>query len=311
MNYARLEDLKDALRGVDLSTFRGTEWAENTPQLDALLSNELEEAEGWVDGYCSQNFTPLSLHTDVFNGNGRSDLRVRNVPIFDLQQVTIRYNAMSPSITFQPQQFLLERKVGRVAFQPTVVMPFIPSGGPVFWIGKLNVIVAYRSGHAIVGNNIGLGALSLLGFEDIADVSTSGDLVTFRCPRNYGLFRKDQTVSTAPPVKMLKDGVDDSANWTMRTQTTLTCPTSAYASSSTYVFAYLPAAITASTVSKAASEVLTKLSSKSGSGAGAGAVSEQIGPFKNDYGPDGMYSAPIKNFLQCAKDDLAPFVRMR
>jgi hypothetical protein len=311
--YAHVNDLKERLHGVNLESLRTTRWGGSTDNLDKLLTADLEGAESWVDSHTERDFTPLAKRLDVISGTGRPRLMLRHFPIVDILQVDVKYDPLSAGTTFGADAIRVDGETGIISLRPSFAVQG-PMGGMVnqykqaFARGDHNVVVQYRSGFVQAGDNVGLTALSSLGVQRIGTITTVGATKVFTCAEPYALCAEGLLLSTRPPLVMLKDGVDDSANWTMLTSRTLSILTSAYSATATYLFAYVPQAIGGAAVEWAAATVLTHKGTKDHPGSAGGAVSASAGPFKEDYG-EYQYAGQCKDMQEEAKRLLKPFVR--
>lgn len=311
--YAHVNELKARLHGVRLDVLTDTRWGGSTANLDRLLTADLDGAEAWVDQYTGRDFTPLAKRMDVISGKGRPRLMLKHFPIIDILQVDVKYDPLSSGTTFGPDALRVDQETGIISLRPSFAVQG-PMGGSInqyqraFATGDHNIVVQYRSGFVQVGDNVGLAVLATLGVQRIGTITTVSSAKVFTCAEPYANCNEGALLSTRPPLAMLKNGVDDSANWTMIDSRSLSIPTASYSAMATYLFAYVPAAIGGAAVEWAAGSVLSHKGTKDHPGSAGGAVSVSAGPFKEDYG-EMQYAGQIKEMQTEAKGLLQPYRR--
>lgn len=313
--YAHINELKARLMGVKLDVLLDTRFGGSTVNLERQLTMDVEGAEAWVDQYTERDFTPLAKRMDVISGRGQPRLMLRHFPLVDVLQIDVKYDPLSLGHTFGSDSVRMDRESGVVSLKPSFVAqgpwPLVGSGDVyqnAFSRGMHNVIVQYRSGYIQVGDNIGLTSLANLGIERVGTITTSGSNKIFTCAEPYALCNEAELLSTRSPLCMLKDGVDDSANWTMVNSRQLSIATASYTATATYLFCYVPAPVGEATVNIAAASLLTHKGTKDHTGSAGGATSVSAGPFKEDYG-EFQYAGQVKEMQAEAKALLQPYRR--
>lgn len=309
--YAHLDDLKDVLKGISLDAWSVGALGNDTTERDRLLEGFLEQADTWVDGATQRVFTPLMQRMDILSGTGGTALSLPGSPVVDVQSVQIITGPYSPAIAVPPQSLRLDRAIGRLTILPglQVMAPMVGSAFPswTFPKGISNVLVQYRTGYAIVGGNVSSTALLADPWPQIAAVTTDASYAYFTLPSDFGLYKSGVTIASRGAGAMLRDGSDDSVNWSMVSPRQLRCPIASYSSAANYVFVHLPAAISQAVVAKATADVLRDKGAKDGAG-GGGATRIQAGPFSQDFG-EMAYAGQIKALDADAARLVSPYRR--
>ncbi|MFB3910432.1 MAG: hypothetical protein ACE15D_18740 [Candidatus Eisenbacteria bacterium] len=309
---AHVDELLAQLHGVNLDVLRWTGFGDSDAQLRELLEGEILEAEAWAEDYCNRSFTPLASHVDILSGRGQDTIRLRHVPIVDVQQLEIRSDAISDPRAFTEAGLRIRKDLGTVAIKPgpylPYAMPFGSRGIFAFPRGEGNIVVQYRTGWVQIGDNVAVSTLADAGHADVAHVHTDATYAWFDCPKSFALAKAGQLVSTRPPLQVLKNGVDDSATWTMVSSRQLRCPIASYTATATYLFAYVPAAVGQAVAKAAAACVLKRKGTVDHPSSAQGATSLGSGPWREDYG-EYQFAGHVKAFEADAEALLRNFRR--
>lgn len=304
---ALVQDLLDAIRGVNLDPWQVTSFGSDTTGRDALLEGVLRAAEATIEGEAGTCFTPAAPWIDTLSGTGSTSIHVKRGPLLDVQAIQVRQTPPFAAITIPVGSVRLDRLTARISIVPgfNLVGAAVPPGliGYVFTRGDSNVLVQYRSGYSVVGSNLSSEALLTDPYPAIGLVSTDGSYAYFDLSEPYGLYKSGTTVSSGVAGKVLKDGADDSANWTMVSPTRLRVPIGSYSASARYVFVYVPTGVSQAVAASAAADML-----RSKGAADGGVTSLAAGPFKEDYGTM-RYGEQIRQLEQQAHSLIRPYRR--
>jgi hypothetical protein len=313
--YATVTDVRDRLRGVNLNVWLLSQLGGSTAELERLLEQRLSDGEAQVDEHCQRQFVPLVRHTETISGKGSVQLRLRNAPIYDILQIQIRADGFSSVATLTAADLRLDRAAGIVSIKPSLPNAgALPLLGPnmayrnQFGHGRQNVVAQYRSAYAVVGDNISLTQLADEGWDRVAAVSTDASYAYFDPPVQFAPYRATVALSTLPSIRMLKDGVDDSANWSAVSPTRLRVAIGSYAAAARYVLVYVPWAVSGAAAETAAALALLHKGVTDGSGGSGGVVSLTAQGFREDYG-DFQYAGQAKAFIESARSMLHGFRR--
>lgn len=311
--YAALDELTDLLTSVNLLAL-GADAAAQAP----YLTEDLEAGESAVEVLCGRAFVPCTQRVHVAHGRNQSEIRLPEVPVFDVQAVQVGVDGGGTGFTIQPTDLRLDRRSGRISIRSTVTISGVAPLACMAYFprGDNNLVVTYRTGYAAIGSNVGASALATAAFPDVATVSTDASYAYFDLPHATALWKKsaDATVATRAPLQMQKTlagattATDDSANWTLISPRRLRCPIASYTATAQYVFCYVPHAIGQAALQLAVCETLRKKSIRDAAGSAGGIISRSAGPFKEDYG-EFQYAAQIKTFTAQAQTLLRPYVR--
>lgn len=309
---AHIDDLKAALRGVDLSAWSQGQAGNDTTQLDAALESALLSAESEVEGFTGASFAPLQQWTDTLSGKGGASVRVKRSPVVDVLDLSVRSAPIGGFTTLPASAWRLDRATGAVVIQPSAMAAAgasVPAGlyAYTFPFGHSNVVARYRTGFAAVGDNVASSVLADDPWPRVAAVSTDASFAYLELPERYGLFKVSTTIATRGAGKVLKNGADDSVNWTMETPTRLRCPIAAYSSIAKYVFVFVPAGVSDAVVELAHADMLRAKGSNDVGGTG-GAISLSAGPFSESYG-EFPYAKTIESLVASAQSKLRAFKR--
>lgn len=308
--YLYVDELTDALANVTLAGM-----GDSTPQA-RILEAEIGRAEQMVDAYCGQTFTPLAQWTEIETGEMGATYRLRRAPVYDVLSLTVGADSASTGYTVTGSSLRLARADGRVALKSTYALSgVVGAAAAVPWgTSALGLSVTYRTSYAAVGDNIGTAAVLLTGLPRVAHASTDATYGYLDLPEPYALWKTATAVRA--PMQVWKDGVDDSATWTMIADGSgsprrLRCALASYASGSTYVVHYVPQAIGLATREQATAAVLQHRSYRDVAGSAGGIVSRSVGPFSESYGGAGSYqfAGQVDALTKAAQALCAPYVR--
>ncbi len=311
--FAQADEVVAQIYGANLDGFRWTGDADSDVLRNALIEGEIQEAEAWVESFIQANVTPLAQRVEVMNGKGTAQIRLAEMPIVDVQQVQVRLDIQADPRTYAATDLRIDKCLGIVSVKPGIfisqVSPF--TQGSPYWFprGTQNIVVNYRTGYAVIGNNVALATLTDEGYPDVAQVTTDASYAYFTAPRPFSSYAKGSTLSVRGAQVMLKDAVDVSSQWTMRSPTQLRCAIADYSSSAKFVLVYVPSAIGAAVVKSTAAGVLVRKGVQAVPGSANGATSLSAGGFSENYG-EMQYAGQVKQWLTDAQDLLRPYRRM-
>lgn len=297
--YALVTDVRDRLRGVNLDVWLQSQLGGSTQELERLLEQRLTDAETQVDEYCQRSFVPMARHLETITSRGSDMLRLRHAPIYDVLEVLT-----SSGRAYSATELELHRKNGVIRIAPGTlagagVSAFGQSSRSAFPEGA-SIRVQYTTGHAVVGDNIPLGQLGSEAWEEAARVSTDAEFAYFDTPYMFAPYKSGVALSTLPSIRMYKNGVDDSANWSAVSTNFLRIALGSYDSAARYVLAYVPWAVAGAAAETAAALALMHKGVTDGRGGSGGVISLTAQGFREDYG-EFQYAGQIKAFVESAR----------
>lgn len=311
--YAALDELTDLLTSVNLLAL-GADAAAQAP----YLTEDLEAGESAVETLCGRVFVPGAQQVRTVSGRNQSQIRLPEAPVLDVQTVSVGVDGGGTGFSINPTDLRLDRTTGRISIRSTVTISGVAPLACMAYFpkGDNNIVVAFRTGYAAIGSNVGPAALATAAYPDVAVVSTDASYAYFDLPKATALWKSsaDAVVSTRAPLVMWKTAsgsttaTDDSARWTLISPRRLRCAIANYTASAQYVFGYVPHAIGRAALLLAACETLRNKSMRDAAGSAGGVTSRAAGPFREDYGGF-QYKGQIDAFTAQAASLVKPYVR--
>lgn len=305
--YAIAADVRDRLRGVNLDVWLLGQLGGSTAELERLLEQRLTDAEAQVEDYCQRQFVPLARHLETIPSRGSDMLRLRHAPIYDVLEVVT-----SSGRAYSASELEINRTGGVIRLKPGT----LTSGG-VAAFGfpsrsafpeQVSIRVQYRTAFTAVGDNVPLSQIGSEAWDEVARVTTDAEFAYFDTPYLFAPYKSGVALPTLPSIRMLKNGVDDSANWSAVSTQFLRAPIGTYSSAARYVLAYVPWAVSGAAAETAAALALMHKGVTDGRGGSGGVVSLTAQGFREDYG-EFQYAGQIKAFFESARRMLQGYRR--
>ncbi len=150
---------------------------------DILLGSMIGQISRAICTYLNRSFVLPRDVVDLFDGNGRNRIQLRNWPVVSVSSVSIDGQPIPQAADCQSHGWLLEPSDN----EPPGAMQMIMLRGGVFPRGWQNIAIAYRAGYQILG--------------EAATIPASGPAI-FTAQQPYGVFAVDCGVAYANGVTL-------------------------------------------------------------------------------------------------------------